>query len=271
MIEQKYVMEGIKDVIPPEQPLFRDDEVNEIVETLAPLLDGRNAENIHVYGEKGSGKTYLLSSVSSKLLSEDQDLSVVKVDCRIHDTEYKFLRKIGNFLGGDIPESGYSLTLARDIFKKAVSESGGVILILENIEMLLNRDGDKMFYFVSRLKNKSDISLVTTSSEIKKLKHELSSRTRSSYSCNTIELRNLKTEEAFEILNSYFKNFGLGKYVIAKSIALSRYESSGEFVNLKIALNTLRELVGRYEKPFDEKTIESAYLSVQRKRYNFLK
>lgn len=274
MADQKTFRKAFDGTLPSEIKMFRNEEKEYITQKLGPSVDNRRMENVHVYGKEGSGKSFLISSVTSELSESSTDLVVHRIDCRVHDTEYKVLKKVSNSLGEQIPRSGYSSTQARGIFKTTIPQAEKNVMVLDHVELLLERDGDKVFYFLSRLdteNNLPDIGVITASSRVATLNDALSSRVRSSYNYNKIELKSLDPEKMVKGLQNHFGKFGVGKEIIAEAVKLSREEAGGKTTNLRLAFNTLNELVEKYEKPFDDETIENAFIRVQRQRYNFLK
>ena len=59
----------------PEELNFRDNEIKEIVFSLKPLIAGKKALNLFIYGGTGTGKTVSAKHVSSQLMKEtDKEL-----------------------------------------------------------------------------------------------------------------------------------------------------------------------------------------------------
>jgi len=253
---------------------IRPEEVDQITQKLNPESSSKRIENLHLYGKRGSGKPLVLSSVKSKLAKNRPDLYMDSIDCRTHDTEYKVLREMVGRLGKELPESGYSSSEARNLFIKALSESEKQVIILENVDLLLERDGDNLFYFLSRLDSEGSLpglGVVTSSSLVANLNDMLSPRVRSSYDYEKIALESLEEGKVIRVLETYFGKYGVDKEIVAAVVNFLNRSSDGEDIDLKIAYEVLDSLVERYERPFDQETMKSAYLFVQRKRYNFLK
>ncbi|WP_155828820.1 AAA family ATPase, partial [Halalkalicoccus jeotgali] len=78
----------------PDQIEERDEEIDEYMDALQPVVDGWEPNNIFLYGNTGVGKTavtdYLLERLQNDVSEyEDIDLSVISLNCKTLNSSYQ--------------------------------------------------------------------------------------------------------------------------------------------------------------------------------------
>jgi len=156
--------------IPDELP-HRENEIKTIVEIITPSLFKHRTSNILVTGKTGTGKTAVLHYIGKELKKEDPDeenCSFIYVNCEIVDNPYAILFNISNQIITDqnnkIPFTGWSLDRVYDTIIKYIDEKErSLIIVLDEIDRVLQKNGDDIFYFLTTmnevLKN-SKISII---------------------------------------------------------------------------------------------------------------
>ena len=101
---------------------FRENEQQEIVNAIKPVLDKRDGRNLLIYGIPGIGKTAATKNVLREL-EEKSDVYPIYINAWKYNTSYKFVIELAH-------QVGYMLTA-----NKSTNE------ILEKVASILNRNG----------------------------------------------------------------------------------------------------------------------------------
>ncbi|WP_129115535.1 orc1/cdc6 family replication initiation protein [Halegenticoccus tardaugens] len=133
----------------PERIQERDEEIDEYMDALQPVVDGWEPNNIFLYGNTGVGKTavteYLLDMLLEDIATyDDVDLNVVSVNCKTLNSSYQVAVELVNELrptGAEISSTGYP---QQTVFKKLYAEleklGGTVLLMLDEVDSIGSRD-----------------------------------------------------------------------------------------------------------------------------------
>jgi len=133
----------------PERIEERDEEIEEYMDALQPVIDGWEPNNIFVYGNTGVGKTavtdYLMGMLREDVENyDDVDLSVISLNCKTLNSSYQVAVELVNEIrpeGGEISSTGYP---QQTVFKKLYSEldglGGTVLIVLDEIDSIGDRD-----------------------------------------------------------------------------------------------------------------------------------
>ena len=150
------------------------------------------AQNLHIYGPRGTGKTHFTHS-----LLEDNEANTCYVSCNRFNTQYKVLKQIYQKVAGEDIGSGHHVS---DLQRKVEERTDAVqtVVVLDEIDFLLLNDGDSLLYFLSRIKNSENLAVITISSNRAEL--PLEERTKSSLQPRKINFPMYKTKQVFEIL-----------------------------------------------------------------------
>lgn len=174
--------------VPGELP-FRDSQIREIMETLAPALKGQKPKNLFIYGKTGTGKTCSVKHVMDKFNEYDAktgdalppESAMMYINCRIYHSRYRILQKIMKQFIPELDKAGFGLPF---LYEKLVEEMGKgkqMIIVLDEIDMV--KDIDDLVYTLTRSndenKGKGGISIVGISNKIH-FKTALDPRSKSS-------------------------------------------------------------------------------------------
>ena len=152
----------------PEKLLHRDNQVKQIAKYWVDALDDVTPSNITIYGKTGTGKTAAAKFASKQLLeyssNKDVFIKIEYVRCTDYTTEYQVLAQFCQKLGRDVPHRGWTkgevVNTFRDIFRtNAFGKKLILIVILDEIDILLNKDGDGILYTLTRTDNVSILSI----------------------------------------------------------------------------------------------------------------
>jgi cell division control protein 6 len=224
----------------PQNLLFRDKQIDDIIKALTPSLKGERGRNLFVYGKAGTGKTSCVRHV----IDEVKKLSVVKarlsyINCRIYNSRYRVLSKI---VGDHLPfvaKRGYGLV---EIYEKIINwieEDGKVlVVVLDEIDMV--KDLDDLVYTLTRANSdirSGGITIVGVSNRID-FKEMLDSRTLSTLYERELAFPPYNSNELAAIIKDRvekgFKAGVIGMDLIALVAAVAAKESGDARLALKV-------------------------------------
>lgn len=152
----------------PEKLVHREEQIRQIAKYWVDVLSGVTPANVTLYGKTGTGKTAASMFARQQLIDISRKKNVfVKVEyirCTDYTTEYQVIAELCNRLGRDVPNRGWTkgevVNAFRDIFKPDVfGRKLHLIVILDEIDILLNKDGDGILYTLTRTNNVSVLSI----------------------------------------------------------------------------------------------------------------
>lgn len=133
----------------PKQIEERDEEIDQYMDALQPVIDGWEPNNIFLYGNTGVGKTAVTNHLLEQLKDDvdeydDLDLSIISLNCKTLNSSYQVAVELVNKLrpnGGEISSTGYP---QQAVFKKLYNElediGGTILLVLDEIDSIGDRD-----------------------------------------------------------------------------------------------------------------------------------
>ena len=161
----------------PEEILYREEQLQEVANVLAPILRMEKPSNLFIYGKTGTGKTISIKHIivsMSKVASQNQvPLKCIYLNCklkRVADTEYRLIAQLIKEFGQEIPSTGLPTDEVYNIFYKLLDrEKQIVLLVLDEIDQLTKKIGDEILYNLTRINvelHKSQICLVGISNNL---------------------------------------------------------------------------------------------------------
>ncbi len=227
--------EALRHSYTPNELPHREAEVRQLATILTPSLRGQTPSNILIYGKSGTGKTIVSRFIGNELMETGKKISVpVSVpylNCEITDTQYRILANLAKAFGENVPFTGWPTDKVYSSFKEAADKKKqSIIIILDEIDKLIGKNGDNILYNLSRinteLKN-SRVSIIGISNDLK-LTEYLDSRVQSSLGeekvvfspYNAIQLEDILKQRA----ELGFKDGVLDDYVISLCAAFAARE-----------------------------------------------
>lgn len=228
----------------------RENEAKTLKSMVSQGLDS-GYPNIHLYGPRGSGKTHLTHSVLKELPSK---VNTCYVSCLQKNTQYKALRQIYREVTGESIGSGHHIS---DLQRKIEERTGAVqtVITLDEIDFLVQNDGDNLLYFLSRLENQENIGIITISSNNSQL--PIDERTKSSLQIHPVTFPMYSGQQIYEILQQRVENAFTPQSVHRGALT---YISS-KISNTKIGLHWLRNAAKKAEDVVTEATVKEAETS----------
>lgn len=162
----------------PDKLVHRDNQIRQIAKCWIDVFDGVTPSNVTLYGKTGTGKTATSRFAKEQLIeaanNENIFVKVEHIRCTDYTTEYQVIAELCNRLGRDVPSRGWTkaevVNTFRDVFKRQRIAKGKLhlIVILDEIDILLEKDGDGILYTLTRTDNVA-VLLISNYLDFKKL------------------------------------------------------------------------------------------------------
>ncbi len=234
------------DYIPESLP-HREEQIQRLGETVAPILKNTRCSNIFIYGKTGTGKTAVVKYVLGKLLDKAAEygfpVKTCYVNCRLAGTEYRVFSSLCDTLGISVPFTGLALGEIFDRFKKGV-ETRQVILVvvLDEVDALVKDKGDTLLYELTRINEtlqKSKTAIIGISNDLR-FKEFLDPRVLSSLSEEETVFRPYDASELQDILSERTR-FAFNEGVLLDgALGLCAALAAAEHGDARRALDLLR-------------------------------
>ncbi|MCX6798657.1 MAG: AAA family ATPase [Candidatus Diapherotrites archaeon] len=136
----------------PERLPHRDAEVDALVFSLQPVLQGKKPQNVFVYGKSGTGKTATVRFVLNELQQYSDRAKGLYINCFQFNTRHAILTQIANFLGAPTPRRGIGTDEAYSQLNAVLRKTGFVpVIVLDEADQLLHQgEADRLFYDLLR-------------------------------------------------------------------------------------------------------------------------
>jgi len=190
----------------PESLPHREEQIQQLVELLSPLIKGGTPSNIFIYGKTGTGKTATVKFVIKNLEDISNKLKVnvlvLYLNCEIIDTAYRVLASVARRLGKNVPMTGWPTDqVYEDVKSTLESKRLKMVIVLDEIDKLVKR-AEEALYSLTRINSDLEnarVSLIGISNNLK-FKSFLDARIISSLSEEELVFPPYNAEQLEDIL-----------------------------------------------------------------------
>ncbi|MCX2819493.1 AAA family ATPase [Haladaptatus sp. F3-133] len=242
----------------PKNLVDRKEEKAVLTEAFSDITDYAE-QNLYLHGPNGTGKTLL-----ARKTLEDLPASTPSsyVDCKLHNTQYKALKQIYSDVSREEVGTGHHTS---ELQRKVQDRVSGVntVIVLDDVDFLLQKDGDGLLYYLSRTK---DVSLVVVSSNHADPASVLEERTYSSLHPRRASIEPYTGKQAYEILKKRAEK-SLEKRSLHKN-ALTYIASKTQ--NATVGLFWLREAALNTDDHVSENLVKEVEVDAQARYVDYL-
>jgi len=153
----------------PNKVLYRDEQIMEVANILAPALRLEKPSNLFLFGKTGSGKTltvkHILNSMQETAQKNNTPLKTIYINCklkRVADTEYRLIAQLIKEFSKEelfkvsgkkeLASTGLPTDEVYNIFYKLLEqENQMILLVLDEIDQLTKKIGDEILYNLTRI------------------------------------------------------------------------------------------------------------------------
>ncbi len=163
----------------PDELPHRDQQIDQLASVLVAAVRGQTPSNVFIYGKTGTGKTACTKYVGQELVKAGQERDVpihyIYVNCEVVDTQYRVLTHITNHLITEwnerVPFTGWPTDEVYSKLRDRIEDRDGiVIIILDEVDNLIFKDGDGILYQLCRINEDLEtakVSLIGISNDLK--------------------------------------------------------------------------------------------------------
>lgn len=274
LLEEKTVFKNKEILRPsytPNELPHRKKQVNEIARILVPALRAETPSNILIYGKTGTGKTVAAKHIGRKLEEKGEDLgvncSVIYLNCKVVDTQYRVLAHLARHFDKDVPLTGWPTDQVYHDLREALDEKKRVVTImLDEIDKIIGKSGDDILYNLSRVNSdlkRAKVSIIGISNDLK-FTEDLDPRIKSSLGEEDIIFPPYNADQLRDILTQRAEKSIKENALEAEVIPLCAAFAAQEHGDARRALDLLR-VAGELAEKEGEKITEEHVRRAQNK------
>lgn len=211
----------------PEILPFRETQIKQIANNIAPLGESGKGQNTFIFGPPGIGKTATAKFIFRQFEEEFSEVKTIYINCWDFNTSIAVLSKITLDLGMFVARRGLGKDEINQKFIEALKKSKkNIVICLDEVDQLIMKDSGSL-YDLLRVNQYVDngITLVMISNN-PHIFSKLESRVLSSLNKDDIEFKSYKIDEMKNILTERaklaFKSFDNVAILLAANHAVQK-------------------------------------------------
>lgn len=165
-------------------------------DVLSTVGETPGQNHLHLHGPRGTGKTVLARTA---LAACPDTVTTCYIPCITYNTQYKVLKQLYACLADETINHGYHTAQLHDFLGQRLTQEP-LMLVLDELDFLLENDGNDLLYFLSRLAPNADLSIVGISANYPALSEAVDERTYSSLQPRHLPVDPYTADRAADIL-----------------------------------------------------------------------
>jgi cell division control protein 6 len=248
----------------------RDEEIEEYMDALQPVVDSWEPNNIFLYGNTGVGKSAVTDYIMADLKEaveefDDIDLTVISINCKATNSSYQVAVSLINTMrpeGGEISETGHPQpAVFNKLFNELEDIGGTILIVLDEVDAIGDRDD--LLYELPRARangklDEAKVGVIGISNDFK-FREQLDPRVQDTLCEREIQFPPYDSNELINILDARadvaINDDCLGSGVVEYCSALAARDSG----SARQALDLLR-LAGEIAENNDDSQIEESHV-----------
>lgn len=218
-------------------------------DVVATMATAPGQHHLYIHGLRGTGKTAL---VRAALADSPDTVTTCYLSCTTCNTQYKVLKRLYERLTDDTINHGYHTAQLQDLLDHRLTQTP-TILILDELNFLLENDGNDLLYFLPRLTPDVALSIIDLSANQPTLSTVVDERTYSSLRPRYLPVDPYPEDRAATILTQQIQNTATD--ISVQPDAISAVTATA--TNITVGLHWLAAAIQTADGPVTPATIEA--------------
>ena len=271
--------DALREDYQPEEIVGRDEELQQYIAALQPVINGDQPSNIFLYGKAGVGKTactrYLLDELKSDAAEYDIDVTTIRTNCEDLSTSYQVAIQLVNELRAptdQLKPTGYPRRQVNEwLWDELDSVGGTIVIVFDEVDHI---EDDSILYQIPRARANGNLSecrvgIIGISNDFK-YRERLSSKVQSSLCEKELQFPAYDANELRDILRQRaeiaFYDGVVPQEVIAKCAAFGAKDAGDARQSLDLLMEAGDIAVEENATKLTEAHVDSARTALERSR-----